>query len=291
MIMGRWSAPADSRRGRRVRVVALLAGTALVVSGCYVEAADQIQRTRPEARPWFCNGTGDGTPISGHGNGNHMHPFYAGKVKGPLSWDDCKALARQFDQALAYASQWPTKGRAEAGGWGQIAPYYPGLGTHHYRDLAGAIGRRNVFDPAQPQFLIYGGTTADAPLVGLAYSSLEPTSATPPEGFVGGNDWYHLHARVCFGAGGVLAGAEDISDSACSALGGSQIPLGNLFLLHAWIFPGYEYRRDVFISGHECMTATGPAPAGDPCWERAWRDPADEPPSTSTTMPDHSGDH
>src|SRR5438128_1532006 len=115
-----------SARVRHVRLVALAATVALLASGCFYEIATEHERTSPDTRPWFCNATGNGTPPGGHGNGSHVNPAYAGVVKGPLSWDECKQLAGQLDAALRFAQQWRTKGEAEAAGWRQLAPYVPG---------------------------------------------------------------------------------------------------------------------------------------------------------------------
>jgi hypothetical protein len=132
--------------------------------------------------------------------------------------------------------------------------------------------------------LIYGGRDADAPLVGIAYSA-PGADGVPPEGFTGGNDWYHLHGKICLQfredrSYDILAGAEEIADERCAALGGRQQPLpgGGLFLLHTWLAPGYEYKPDVFASGHPCLLDDGVADPGDPCWDVAMRDPAQGPP-------------
>jgi hypothetical protein len=280
---GRWTRV----RGGLTRVGALVGGMALLASGCYLAVAEEHERVSPGTRPWFCNASGDGTPASGHGNGSHVHAAYAGMVKGPLPWDECKQLAAQLDAAWEFARKWPTKGQAQTGGWTQVAQYIATLGTHHVKELRLTS---TTFDPAQPNFLIFGGSLASAPLVGLAYG-VTNTSGSPPAGFAGNNDWFHLHRTVCMaGLFNILAGAEEISNAECTRLGGSQFPL-NAFLLHLWILPGYEYRVDLFSSSHPCLQAHGPAPSGDPCWADAWRDPATIPPSPphehppSTTIP------
>ena len=275
-MVGRW-------RSARARAGALAVGMVLVTSACFFEAAAHHERVSPETRPWFCNATGDGTPATGHGNGNHVYETYLGQVKGPLPWEVCKQLATQLDVALKANERWPTKGRAEADGWSQVAQYIPGLGTHHAKGLR----LSSPFDPADPTYLIYGGRESSAPLVGLAFSTGKGADGKPPEGFAGTNDWYHLHQKVCMrGLFEILAGAEEITDAQCQTLGGSQIGL-NTFLLHLWIIPGYEHRVDLFSSANPCLLANGPAPAGDPCWIDVGRDPATVPTTTPTTHPAH----
>jgi hypothetical protein len=162
------------------------------------------------------------------------------------------------------------------------------------------------FDPASPQFLIYGGPDPDAPLVGVAFAFFG--GGNPPEAYTGGNDWWHLHTKVCFGSNGtVLAGAEEVSDEQCTALGGRNRSIGapggsptgpagatGIWLLHVWMAPPYEYKPDIFVSGHNCLLAAGVAPQSDPCWKIAHRDPSLGPPPTTAGGggdPAHDGGH
>jgi hypothetical protein len=282
-----------------IRGVALAAlATGALLAGCtkpttpppagpgpFATEAAAVQGAAPDTRPWFCNATGHGTPPSGHGNGSHLNPYYDGKTKGPLTWADCLLLARQLDQLVAATGGLETRAKAERAGWFDVgAGYIPGLGTHHI--TLGGFLPATGFDPAKPTNLIYGGTTPDAPLVGVAYASF---GATPPEpAFAGGNDWWHLHNSFC--TGGDVKPGEDLSEDECRARGGTPVtsPKG-AWLLHLWLYPPYEYRPDLFVSGHPCLLATAAAPLGDPCWEAAHRDPALGPPPT--TDPDTDPDH
>jgi hypothetical protein len=128
--------------------------------------------------------------------------------------------------------------------------------------------------------------------VGLSY--VLPGTSEPPEAFAGTNDWWHLHQKICYAANGqILAGAEEIPDEECAALGGTQRDLGpGLWLLHLWIVPRYQLKLDVFASGHPCLGEAGPLPWDDECWGLANRDPADglppghgHEPTTTTTAP------
>jgi hypothetical protein len=284
------------------RVAALGAVLVLSMSACLSPSSEapysaQVQAAGPNGtRPWFCNAAGDGTPISGHGNGNHVNPIYEGQHKGPLSWEDCVTLGGQLDQLLRVVRPWDTRAEGEAAGWKVGAEYIAGLGTHHSRNGALAAFGATTFDLLAPQFLIYGGTTPDSPLVGVAYS-LQGRVAIPPA-FAGTNDWWHHHKKVCadFNAGvwppPILAGAEEISDEACKAIKATNVnfplPNGGLNLLHLWINPPNEYRLDLFASGHNCLLAERIAPQSDPCWDIAHRDPSlGLPPGTGTGHGDH----
>jgi hypothetical protein len=293
------------------RLGALAAGMSLLMSSCFTLVAEDHRAKRPETRPWYCNAVGDGTPPGGHGNGSHVHPIYEGMTKGPLSWDDCIKLGNQLDKVLASVWGMWTRRQGEAAGWREIAHYIPGLGTHHTKGFFPGVGPGGpggpggppgsgststtgptsstssttqvpaTFDPAKPQFLIYGGTSPDAPLMGVAYAARG--GSNPPEAFAGDNDWWHLHRKICILQGEegfeILAGAEEIPDEECTALGGRQINLGSgIWLLHVWMVPRYMLKFDVFVSGHPCLGETGPLPWEDPCWEEmAQHDPADGP--------------
>jgi hypothetical protein len=268
---------ARPRSGLRVGAVAVV--LSIWLSGCYTQMARDHQAASPDTRPYFCNAVGDGTPPGGHGNGNHVHPIYQGMTKGPLSWADCLVLSNQMDVALAAVQGLETRAASEAAGWRELAEYIPGLGTHHSKEFFLPGSETPPFDPAKPQFLVYGGTGPDAPLVGLSYAA-SGRDGNPPEAFAGTNDWWHLHKKICMGSGRkILAGAEEIPDEECAALGGRQISLGEgIWLLHLWIMPDYQLKFDVFVSGHPCLGETAPLPREDACWEEiANHDPADGP--------------
>lgn len=296
-----------------LRSAALAAGLSLFMSGCFYEVAENHKAVSPNTRPYYCNATGDGTPIGGHGNGSHVAPIYEGMEKGKLSWDDCFQLGRELDEVTAAVSDVLIRSAGEAAGWREVAEYIPGLGTHHAKgffgggdgpptgddgDDSGDDGGDGdgpptfdlpPFDPAEPTFLIYGGEGPNAPLVGMAYAA--PGTSDPPEAFAGNNDWWHLHQKICIGPDReILAGAEEIPDEECEALGGRQIALGpGIWLLHVWIVPHYQFQPDVFASGHPCLGEGGPLPWEDPCWELANRNPAlGLPPGTE---PDDHDDH
>jgi hypothetical protein len=348
-------------KGRAVRhAFAVGVAAAVALTGCWPRPANtfeakakQVQRTAPNTRPWFCNATGRGTPINGHGNGAHTHPYYQDKTKGPLSWPDCLKLAAELDLTMKAVKGLETKAKGEAAGWREGAPYIPGLGTHHLKfgggttpggtmpgnddiqkivtclreqglNLTGfpdvndpavqaAFKACNVplptggtggmptfnqpFDPAKPQILIYGGDNPDSPLVGVGY--LFAGSDTPPEAYTGGNDWWHLHSKICAGIDFRTApnlDTEELTEEQCRAMGGTLRELfpaqpgmgsGGIWLLHMWMIQPYEYRPDLFVSGHPCLGSTGVLPQSDPCWATAHRDPALGMPTTipPSTMP------
>lgn len=273
-----------SRARWRLGIGAVAAVLSLVLSACYTQTARDHHAASPETRPYFCDAVGDGTPPGGHGNGAHLHPIYEGMTKGPLSWADCERLANEFDATLAAVQELDTVRDAEDAGWRNYAGYAPGVGTHHATEVTPGTAPR-PFDPAQPDFLIYGGSGPDAQLVGVAYAA--PGSDDPPEAFAGTNDWWHLHQKVCYGNGGLLAGGEEVSDEECAALGGRNVTLpgSGIWLLHVWVVPDYQLRFDVFASSHPCLGETGLLSRDDPCWDLALHEPADGP------LPGEDDDH
>jgi hypothetical protein len=288
---------------RRTAVVAAAAATLL--AGCTRPGpkstwyADEAQKAAPGTPPWFCNAAGNGTPLGGHGNGSHVNPIYEGKVKGPLSPQDCAKLTQQLDETWAAVKPWDTRAKGEAAGWVSSAEYIAGLGTHHVKGsqniMAGLWNTK--FDHRKPMFLIYGGPGPEAPLVGVAFALMG--GATPPEGYAGQNDWWHKHERICLDGKSqrfppnILAGAEQIPDEECTALGGFNAPVpGGMWLLHLWPAPPYQYKLDIFASGHNCLMADGVAPDSDPCWDIAHRDPSlGMPPGAGGDEHDGGHDH
>ena len=231
----------------------------------------------PDPLPWWCTAT-----AWGPGHGHH----YEGRHKGDLSTADCDSVTTSFDAALAYAQQYPTAADAQAGGFERFVPYVAGMGTHDMpaTGLAAAIADPSfdrfdpqfpgtaiddVFDPTTPEFLQYDGNGLDAELVGMSWL-VRTDDGMPPEGFAGGNDWWHSHPVLCFSTSfGVVIG-EDTSESQCSSMGGVNLYLHDYWMVHAWIVPGMEYRIDVFENHHPCITAGGATwDPSDPCFDEA----------------------
>ncbi len=237
------------RRGVQVAAIAVFA---LGLSGCYRPLAESYQKNAPNDRPWWCNSKG--------GEGTHGSQYYMdrGITKGPLSWADCLELSSDLDQASAYALQWPTRGEAEAAGWKASVNYAMGMGTHH------ALGNplQGSFDPTKPNFLQYDGNGPNAKLVGMSWYVKNGPDA-PPEGFPGNNDWWHTHENLCISNATGLV----IFDGPCqTSQDGATVYLGDYWMVHAWIIPGFLWPHDVFVGHHPCLLASGPAAPDDPCW-------------------------
>jgi len=125
----------------------------------------------------------------------HQHAF--GEV--PLDNATQTALSQQLNQTSKLIAKYPTIAAAEAAGYRRAGPFSAGLGTHYI-----GLGNRNMDDdtlqgldgPMYPA-LIYDGTTPDSPLAGFMFTSFKSASGAEPQGFVGPNDHWHYHTRVC----------------------------------------------------------------------------------------------
>ena len=111
------------------------------------------------------------------------------------------------------------------------------------------------FDPSHPSELLYDGSTPDAKIVGLSYLVYHHNG--PPPGFAGDNDHWHQHnanGGLCL-KGGEVVGGEETSRAECAARGGHKTLLIDIWMLHAWVVPGFECSWGVF-SG-ECPELGG----------------------------------
>jgi len=170
----------------------------------------------------------------------------------PLTADEMQALQEQMVQARTVIEKYPTVADAEAGGYHKSTVYVPCIGAH-YTNIALVPG----FDPTAPSELLYDGSTPDAKIVGLSYLVLEP-SGEPPEGFAGKNDHWHQHnanGGLCFGAGQVVIGGEEMTEEECTEIGGTKRELTNIWMMHAWVVPGFECSWGVFAG--ECPELGG----------------------------------
>jgi len=179
----------------------------------------------------------------------HQHAF--GEV--PLDNATQTALSQQLNQTSKLIAKYPTIAAAEAAGYRRAGPFSAGLGTHYI-----GLGNRNMDDdtlqgldgPMYPA-LIYDGTTPDSPLAGFMFTSFKSASGAEPQGFVGPNDHWHYHTRVCLvyknGAIEAPFGADhdDVSLRDCLKVGG-HMTAATTYMVHVWSVPGYESPKGVF---------------------------------------------
>jgi hypothetical protein len=165
-------------------------------------------------------------------------------------------LEAQMSAARAVAQRYPTVKDAEAAGYRRSTPYVPCIGAHYTNE-----GLVMGFDPARPSELLYDGTTPDSKIVGLSYLVYHPDG--PPPGFAGPNDHWHQHnanGGLCL-RGGTVVGGEETTRQQCAALGGRKTLLTDIWMVHAWVVPGFECSWGVFsgecpeLGGQTCGNA------------------------------------
>ena len=284
-------------RARRLRVVlGVVAALALVATGCASSAKTAVKaRTKPrtatptsaipnavpiaagEGQVIVGSATGDSacekaspTPSSpgqvgaGAGGAENANAEVGehgarGMVKQlPITHAEHIVLEQQMAEARTVVAEFPTVKQAEAAGYQRSTVYVPCIGAH-YTNTRLAIG----FDPKHPSELLYDGSTADAKIVGLSYLVYHHNG--PPPGFAGENDHWHQHnanGGLCMGPSEVIGG-ESMSRAQCAAIGGHKTLLIDIWMMHAWVVPGFECSWGVF-SG-ECPELGGRA--GGTAWD------------------------
>lgn len=161
------------------------------------------------------------------------------------------ALGVQLAQTGRLVEKYPTIAAAEAAGYRRQGPFSPGLGTHygafglHPEDTMKGVGGETMVPS-----LIYDGIEPDSPIAGFMYLVLG-SKDVEPEGFVGPNDHWHYHTKVCVVMkDGVIdaplgAHRSDVTKAMCDKYDGVLIE-NTGYMVHVWTVPGYESPRDTF---------------------------------------------
>jgi hypothetical protein len=171
-------------------------------------------------------------------------------VQQPITPAQHLTLAAQMRAARTVIDRFPTVAAAEAGGYKKSTPYVPCIGAHYTN-----VSKVATFDPAAPSELLYDGTNPDSKIVGLSFLVLHPGGA--PDGFAGPNDHWHQHnanGGLCL-KGGVVVGGENTSTADCAARGGRKTLLTDIWMVHAWVVPGFECSWGVYAG--ECPELGG----------------------------------
>jgi hypothetical protein len=81
------------------------------------------------------------------------------------------------------------------------------------------------------------------------YESLTSTDI-PPTGFAGPNDHWHRHSNLCiqYTKAGIVVPFvpdSDVTKARCDSVKGQFMPR-SIWMVHAWVVPGYESPKGVF---------------------------------------------
>jgi hypothetical protein len=182
-----------------------------------------------------------GAEIIGNATAGHEHGV--AHPEQPLDPNTRKALGLQLTVSRGAALTYPTVADAEKAGYGMVTPFVPLIGAH-YINFNLVDG---TFDPAMPEMLLYDGVKPESKIVGLSYFVASPTGA--PDGFAGPNDHWHQHIGLCI-KDGVVVGGESLTDAQCTKRGGNKVGLRDMWMVHAWVVPGWESPQGVFSPEH-----------------------------------------
>jgi hypothetical protein len=162
----------------------------------------------------------------------HDHAAAAAAPTPPPATADGAPLEDQLAAARAAAARYRTLADAEADGWTLADDYIAGIGSHYMRyDRIDS-----VFDPAQPEMLLFAGDQPDSPIVGVTYYVVH----TPPAGFTGDQDVWHQHQNICMGPDGPRFAGDGAT--------GCKARWDWSWMLHAWVVPGWENPDGVFAT-------------------------------------------
>jgi hypothetical protein len=175
--------------------------------------------------------------------------------------------AKQLIEARAAALRYPTVADARRAHMLQAGEFSPETGTHYINLAAmvphGAAARYGTFDASNPASLIYNGTSPTSKVIGVMYLSM---AVLPPEGFAGPNDHWHRHTNTCvvYAAGQIevpFPADSDVTQAQCDAHHG-QFMRETVWMVHAWVVPGWESPRGVFSHDNpDVLCADGTAKA------------------------------
>jgi len=172
-----------------------------------------------------------------HTSHDHGHTETGVVPEYPLFTGDAATFADQWLHAVASVPTFDSVAKALELGYVRASTPSAGVGTHYV--LWSQIAK--PFDPARPAMLLFDERRQPAVLVGYSYWLQSPTE---PEGFAGYNDHWHQHTGLCV-VNGWVDREEASSPTACA---GTYLAGGDLWMLHAWVVPGYRNRNGRFAN-------------------------------------------
>jgi len=255
--------PTRGRRSTLFVVVVVLAAVAIAAAGFAIGRASNdgnsgsaAVTTRPQpagsSSAKASGKTSDTVPTLAFGEAVESQP------DKPLNNATRTALAADLVAARTAALKYPTVADARAAGMRQAGKFAPGAGAH-FIDFGHTdnINPDGSVDPSHPGSYIYDGINPTSRLVGVMYLSLANGDA--PAGFPGPNDHWHLHQNLCikYGAAGIsvpFAPDRDVTRAQCATVPGSTFMKKTVWMVHAWVVPGWESPKGVFSHANPDLT-------------------------------------
>ena len=191
-----------------------------------------------------------GATVNGEGAAGHGHR--GPSAQAALDEPTRRTLAGQLIAAREAAARFPTAADAQAAGYRRVTGYLPCIGAHYMNFSL----TDPVFDPAQPEMLLYGGNGPTATMIGLSYYVRGTTVA--PDGFAGPNDPWHRHIGLCVRSG-VVVGGSALTAAECAQRGGTKADGSDAWMVHAWVVPGWESAWGTFSAEHPELGRTAPS--------------------------------
>ncbi len=182
------------------------------------------------------------TSLHGH---QHATGFDVAAI-AVLSSSVCSTLGHELALAATVATRVPTLADARRLGYKPVGFYAPGLGLH----METPRGIDKKFDPADPEYLLYGGDLPTSTIVGYAYAVVDPGGV--PQLFAGGHDVPHSHG-YCKALPGTTASRAP-GDPGCTRENAVD---GSTWLVHTWAVPGKPSPWGVFSDANPALTPKG----------------------------------
>lgn len=158
-----------------------------------------------------------------------------------LSPEDQESFDQQMADAVEIIETFPTVADAEAAGYVRAGVYYPLIGAHYVNQPLAMV----PFTVKLPALLLAEGNAPDCKIIGLSYLAM---GETPPEGFVGPNDFWHSHSGVCFDTGNdsvEVLSFGGMPQEECESLDAQFLDL-KFNMNHVWNVPGFESPDGLF---------------------------------------------
>lgn len=164
------------------------------------------------------------------------------------------ALEAEWAAAVEAAAALATPEDAEAAGYQRSSAELPGVGAHYVRwDLVD-----EPFDPARPSMLLYDESTVRPDrLAGFSY--WVRSVGSPPEGFAGAADQWHMHHGLCFDDG-LLVDEEVAEPADCD---GEWLAGTDLWMGHAWVNPDVSNPWGRFAPRNPAVCPASSEPVAD----------------------------